>query len=180
MRRATALVLGVVTVLLVTLAVGLLLWEGGVLLPSTPSPLGGDDAGPGADQSSDRATEETSPATGTGADGDGRTYSLTVDSVDSCGSTCRDVTTTLTNHAADTRTNVTVVTRLYAADDLLWTGTRQVGTLASGATHTTSERVDLSYDDALAVQVNDGYVTIETTISADSGTSTFTERRRVG
>jgi hypothetical protein len=108
-----------------------------------------------------------------------RTFATSVERVESCGATCREVTATLVNRADRPREDVSVVTRLYADGDLLWETTERVGRLAAGETHTSTERVDLGYAGALAVESNDGYVTVERTVRADGEETTFAERRRV-
>lgn len=167
MVRAAAAV-GVAAVLLVTLVLGVALVVEPPLLDtpderavSTPAPT---------------SAPTTSPAAGPAAP---RPYSLRIDAIESCGTTCRDVTATLANQADESRRNVTVVTRIYADGDLLWTESERVGTLTSGETHTATARVELSLTDALAVEGNDGYVTVERTVRSDDGTAVLTRRRQV-
>lgn len=59
------------------------------------------------------------------------------------------------------------------ADDLVWEGSADVGTLAAGASHTSTERVELSYQDGLSVERNAGWITIVTTVEFDGHTVTF-------
>lgn len=111
-------------------------------------------------------------------------FAVTVDDVENCGTTCRDVTVSLTNRQADDATGVDVYTRVFAGNstdeaDLVWSGQESVGRLDAGATHTTTRRVELSYSEALAVQDADGWVTVQTTVQTDDRTVTFSERRQV-
>lgn len=155
--------------------------------------------GPAAD-GGDMRDDEFPPATATGTD-DASTagestatagtttpvadpFAVTVDGVENCGTTCRDVTVSLTNRQADAATGVEMYTRVFAGDstdgaDLVWNGQESVGPLDASATHATTKRVDLSYAEALAVQDADGWVTVQTTVQSDGRTVTFAERRQV-
>ena len=112
-------------------------------------------------------------------------FSLTIDEVDECGQTCRDVTATLHNDQTDTANRVIVSIAIYAGedstdeDDLVWEGSVDVGTLEAGASYTTTERVELSYWDSLAVSRNDGWITIHTTVESDERTVTFRDSEQV-
>ena len=97
----------------------------------------------------------------------------------SCGSTCRDVTVRLTNRGTETATGVTVKSRIIAGGDQIWSGTEKIGRVQPGESVTRTKRVNLGFLDAAAVQQNNGYVTIKTTVKWDSGTQTFTERTKV-
>lgn len=108
-------------------------------------------------------------------------FTFAIDRIESCGTTCRDVTSTLTNQQSTDATDVTVETEIYAGNgtdgDPIWTDTESVGTLAAGDSDTTTKQVDLSLTDAYAIEQNDGWITIETTITSDGETVTMTERR---
>ena len=149
-----------------------------------PAP-GGDAAG-GADAPS----EEAPPAGSTddsaiGGSGEGQAFAFGVDSVEECGRTCRDVTATLYNERDEPASDVTASIRIYAgedttdADDTVWEETVDVGTLDASASATTTERIDLSLREALAVERRDGWVTIRTTVESAETTVTFRESRQV-
>lgn len=110
-------------------------------------------------------------------------FAVEIDRIETCGRFCRDVTASLTNRQATAATDVVVTTRLYPGNRTdgrpVWTGEVAVGTLAPGATATTSERVELSVFDAFAVSDAGGWVTVSTTIRSDRRTVTVTERRQV-
>lgn len=118
------------------------------------------------------------------SDDAGAPFTFAIESVESCGTTCRDVTSTLTNQQSTDATDVTVETEIYAGNgtdgDASWTDTESVGTLAAGDSYTTTKQVDLSLTDACAIERNDGWITIETTITSDGETVAMTERRNVG
>lgn len=121
---------------------------------------------------------------GDGSDTVGTRFTLVVDNVESCGTTCRDVTTTMTNAGDASASDISVRTTLFAGNstdesDQVWEGTEDVGTLAAGESYTTTKRVQLSWGEAYAVQQADGWVTIRTTIRTAEGTVTLTERRNV-
>lgn len=132
-------------------------------------------------------TEEPADDGGSGTTGstDTAPFTFTVDETTECGTACRDVTATLNNAQNGTATGVTTYIRIYAgesntdADDVVWEGTVEVGTLESGASYTTTERVKLSLRDGLKVDRNDGWITIQTTVESDDATVTFRRTRRV-
>lgn len=111
-------------------------------------------------------------------------FSFTIERVEACGRTCRDVTAALQNTQDGPATDVTVLTRIYAGqdvtdEDLVWAGTEPVGTLEAGGTHTTTRRVELSLQEGLTVEAHGGWITIVTTVRSDERTVTLSDRRRV-
>ncbi len=150
---------------------------GGVLM------LGG--TGPGVSSASTPSSAGTpSAATGGGNDtaagsGTGEQWSFTVDGIESCGTTCRDVTATLENTGNTTQTDVTVTTKVYSDGELLWEGSEGIGALKPGESDTTTRRIDLGYSGALAIEANDGYVTVRTVVSYDGGRTVFKDREQV-
>lgn len=132
------------------------------------------DASSSSDES---AATETASSTSTPP------FGFTIDDIEQCGRTCRDVTSTLTNQQETTAEDVTVYTRIYVGNgtdgDVVWEGTESVGTLEPSEPYTATRRVELSYSDALAVEQNDGWVTVQTTVQTADRTLTFTERRQV-
>jgi hypothetical protein len=110
-------------------------------------------------------------------------FTFSIDSIEECGRTCRDVTSTLTNRQDATAENVTVYTRIFVGNgtdgDVVWEGTEPVGTLDAGESYTATRRVELSYSDALAIQQNGGWITVQTTVQTDDRTVTFSDQRQV-
>lgn len=112
-------------------------------------------------------------------------FDFTIDRIEECGRTCRDVTATLHNNQAEPATGVTVYVRIYAGQDtteddaMVWEGTEPVGTLEAGGAHTTTQRVELSLQEALKVEGNGGWVTIVTTVETDARTVTFRSSEQV-
>lgn len=106
-------------------------------------------------------------------------FAYTVDNIEECGQTCRDVTATITNEGNETATNVTVETNIYTEGDLIWEGEEDIGTLEAGADYTSTQRVELSFGDAMKVEDNDGWITIETIVRFDEGQEVITEERQV-
>lgn len=131
------------------------------------------------------AAESTATGTATGsATPEPRPeFVTTVESVERCGQTCRDVPSAVTNEGSADATGVTVYTRIFVGQetsgDVVWTGTADVGRLPAGASHATTKRVELSLADAAAVRSADGWITIQTTIQSDQRTVTFAESRQV-
>jgi hypothetical protein len=153
---------------------------------------GGDAGAAAADDSFPTETPSTSES-GAGADDGssdagttdaeaGPSFAFAIDRIESCGETCRDVTTTLTSEDAGS-TDVTVYTRIYVGNgtdgDVAWQGSEPVGDLDANESYTGTERVDLSITDAYAIQQAGGWITVRTTIESGEKTVTTTERRQV-
>jgi len=160
----------------------------------TPGASGGSGSGDGGSawggsSGDDGGSGDGSTGDGSATDGDtdaaasGSPFTLTVDRIENCGNTCRDVTTTLTNEQSTAAENVTVYTRIFAGNgtdgDVVWQGVEAVGRLDAGESVTATERIELSYTDGLTVRQHDGWVTIQTTIQSDGETVTVTKRRQV-
>lgn len=143
----------------------------------------GDDAGSttgtaesgdtGGDTSGDELTATPSMANTSAS------FAYSVDSIEECGQTCRDVTATITNDGNEMATNVTVETNIYTDGDLIWEGDEEIGTLEAGGEYTSTQRVELSFADATKVENNDGWITIETIVRFDGGQEVITEERQV-
>lgn len=111
-------------------------------------------------------------------------FAFTIDSIEECGQTCRDVTATITNQQDTSAENVKVYTRIYAGNstaegDKVWEGLNEVGTLEAGGSATRTDRVELSLTEAGKVQNNDGWITIVTTVESADTTITFKNNRNV-
>ena len=168
---------GVLVVLVVVLGIGAALYTG-------MGPAPGGDSGeeiedfPIADDADDGGSEATSPD-------DTDPFSFTIDTIEECGETCRDVTVTLDNNQNETATNVTVYIRIFAGqdnthtDDIVWEGIEDAGTVEAGEDHTTTERVELSVQDARKIDQENGWITILTTVESDDTTVTFQDSERV-
>lgn len=112
-------------------------------------------------------------------------FSFTVERIEECGRTCRDVTVTLVNNHNEAATGITVFTRLFAGqnntdtDDRVWEAKEDVGTLEAGESYTMSKRVELSLQEGLTIERNDGWITILTTVQSDETTVTFKDSEQV-
>ncbi|KAA9399123.1 hypothetical protein Har1130_13030 [Haloarcula sp. CBA1130] len=110
-------------------------------------------------------------------------FTFTVDAIEECGQTCRDVTSTLTNQQNSTAEDVTVYTRIYAGNstdgDVVWEGSEDVGTLEVGGSYTTTRRVDLSFGDAFAIERAGGWITVRTTVETADRAVSLTDQRKV-
>lgn len=185
-------VAGVVAALLVAGTVAFLTGVG----PAPGSDASGSDVGsfPTATPASpdEGAASSTGVADTTAAPGTATTtptpiprpsFAFTIERVEECGSTCRDVTTTLRNEGDAEATGVVVYTRVFVGKgtdgDVVWTGRERVGTLAVGASHTATRRVELSFSEGLAIQRADGWITVQTTVQSDQRTVTYTDPRDV-
>jgi hypothetical protein len=115
----------------------------------------------------------------------GPSFAFDIERIEECGRTCRDVTASLHNNGDEPASNVTVFTRIYAGqdntaeEDQVWSGRETVGALETGGTHTVTKRVELSLQEALAVENNGGWVTIVTTVQSSERTVTFRDSRQV-
>lgn len=171
---------GIIVVVALAVGIGAVLYTG---VGPAPGGQSGDSAGetteafPTATES-DRVTDSTGTTVGP-------PFSFTVDSIDECGTTCRDVTATLTNNQDETATSVIVYTRVFAGEnntessDLVYQGNYEVGTLEAGASITTTERVELSFQEALKIDQNDGWITIQTTVDSNETRVTFQDSDQV-
>lgn len=170
-RPTIALVVGVVVVV-----AGVALVVGDELRDERTDPGDRPTAFPTTTAAGPGATGGTSP----------QPFRFTIDRVEACGRTCRDVTTTLANARDEPATGVTVRSRLFAGRnttreaDAVWAGRREVGTLEGGESRTITHRVELSLRDALAVQRRGGWVTVQTSVRSESATVTLVETEQVG
>ncbi len=149
--------------------------------------FGGNDGGAdGSAATTPVPTGTVYPAAGAGQDttDEQPPFAFEIDAIEQCGQTCRDVTVTLYNDQNRTASNVTVYSRIYAGNstnqsDRIWSGQEQIGTLEAGGSSTRTQRVELSASEGFAVQQNDGWITIRTTVQSDRTTITFVNRRNV-
>lgn len=58
-------------------------------------------------------------------------------------------------------------------------GTEDVGTLEAGGSYTVTRRVELSFGDAYAIDQEDGWIPIQTTVETADQTVTFTDQLQV-
>ena len=172
---------GLLVVLAVLAVAGGLAFASGIL---SDAPLSDSDGGGSTATTDDAATE---PAGSNAVRRDAATetrgadsrYDFAIERVESCGTTCRNVTARLTNEGSEPRENVRVTTVLYADGQRLWSGNETVGRLAAGETHTSTRRVRLGLGEAASIQGNDGYVTIVTLVRTDDTVVRFEDRRKV-
>ena len=156
----------------------------GAMVYTGAGPAPGGDSGD-SDIEEFPTEEPTDDGSGTTSATDTEPFTFTVEEIAECGTTCRDVTATLNNEQNETATGVTTYTRIYAGEnntdtnDVVWEGTVDVGELDGGASHTTTERVELSLQDARKVDQNNGWVTIQTSVESDDTIVTFQESRQV-
>lgn len=144
---------------------------------------GTGDGGNGADTTPRPTGTVVTGATG-GDEADLPAFSFEIVAIEECGQTCRDVTVTLYNNQNQTATNVSVDTRIFAGNstaqgDQIWEDTEDIGTMEPGSSVTRTQRVELSFSQAFAVQQNDGWITVVTTVRSDQTTITFENRRNV-
>lgn len=133
---------------------------------------GGTGGSGGSDTNRGQATETRPPP-----------FSVDIESVDSCGQTCRDVTATLENNQEQQATGVSVDTTIFAGEstngDIVWEGSQDVGSLPAGASETDTQRVDLGFMAAAKVQGSGGEITILLVVESDQRSVRFVEHRDV-
>lgn len=129
------------------------------------------DGGDGGETTTAATSTETPP------------FGFAIDSIEECGQTCRDVTSTLTNQQDTTAENVTVYTRIFVGQgtdgDRIWRGQEEASTLPAGESYTATKRVELSLSEGLQIENNDGWITVQTTVETEDRTVTFTDERQV-
>jgi hypothetical protein len=130
---------------------------------------GSDDGGGGDGGSAEESTATPQPDP----------FQFTVGAIENCGTTCRDVTASVTNVRQQAVQDVTVTTVITTEGDQVWQGDADLGTLDAGETVETTRRVNIGYFDAAKIKNNGGYITVETTIQSSAGEYTFSERRKV-
>lgn len=159
---------------------------GAVVTGFGPAP-GGDTGTPAPTPESTGTVYDSSGSDSSSTDDtatSGPLFSFSIDNIDKCGQTCRDVTATLSNEQDTAASNVTVYTSIYAGNstdssDRVWSGTEDVGNMEAGGTHTSTNRIELSFAEANQIQNNDGWITVVTTVESAEQTVTFKDRRQV-
>ncbi|MCX2818273.1 hypothetical protein EGH25_02760 [Haladaptatus sp. F3-133] len=133
--------------------------------------------------------EEASVAEGEEG-GDGVTkptppFEFEVGSIENCGRTCREVNAVLRNRMSVDAEGVSVYTWIYAGntterDDVVWADNREVGVLGGGETVGSTDRVNLSVQQAENVRENDGWITVEATVESRDEVAKFVTREKAG
>ena len=146
---------------------------GAVMTGFGPAP-GGDSGTPAPTPESTGTVYDGSGGSDSTSDGSTTTesappFSFGIDSIEECGRTCRDVT---------------VYTQIYAgnstsSDDQVWSGTEEVGSMEAGGSHTSTNRVELTFTEAREVQNKGGWITVVTTVETAETTVSFKDRRQV-
>lgn len=177
---------GILVVLILATGLGAAFYAG-----VGPAPGGADSGDPITEFPTETPSDQESGDSDTAEEsGDSDTadtplFSFTIENIEECGQTCRDVTATVTNNQNETATGVTVFTRVFAGEnntdkaDLVWEGKEEVGTLEAGASHTTTEHVELTLQEARKIDQQDGWITILTTVQTDERTVTFQNSEQV-
>lgn len=111
-------------------------------------------------------------------------FAFEVESIENCGRTCRDVTVGLYNQMQEDAEDVTVHTWIYAGnstdrDDVVWADRHEVGTLGGEEVHRSTDRVELSVQQANNVRDEDGLITIEATVESQEQDITFVSKEEV-
>lgn len=184
MNRALTIGLALVVLLGVAGGAAVIAFDDGPTADLVSDDDGSTTDGAGADESdgsggSDGADSDGETSATPGTTADETPFDFDVDEIESCGNTCRDVTATLSNDGTRTVESVEVETKIYTDGDLVWEGTESIGTLEAGGSHSSTRRVDLSYRDAMKIQGNDGWITIETVVRFEDGKTVFTDERQV-
>lgn len=155
--------------------------------PETEATYGMGSGTEGSLSGSDGARGGTDGGTETETDGPteagdtGPAFAFTVESVDRCGRTCREVNAALHNRRDEVAKGTVVYTRIYAGnstdeEDLVWADNREIPSVEGGGVYRSTDRVKLSPQKAEEVRENDGLVTVEATVEGQHGTERFVAR----
>ena len=192
-RRKTA-VLAVVAVIGVAGALGYAYVEG--IGPLREDPAAGLEEPPETENVYDMGSYDE----GVGEGGDGNNgeddgaetdqratppFGFEVESIEECGRTCREVNAAVSNRMSEDAEEVVVYTWIYAGntterEDVVWAKNRDVGVLEAGETLRSTDRVNLSVQQAEKVRERDRWLTVEATVDSRQGTVRFTSRERAG
>lgn len=134
---------------------------------------GGVDGTNSNDEDSETQGEKTAP------------FEFEVESIERCGRTCREVNAALHNRIGEDARNVVVYTWIYAGnsterDDVVWAKNREVGVLEAGELRRSTDRVNLSVQQAENVRERDGWITVEATVESRNETAKFVTREEAG
>lgn len=140
----------------------------------TPTPAEEDASGDGSGGSGGGEASNAEEGTPSGV-----AFRFSVQRIEECGTRCRDVTAQVSNAGGTAAENVVVESRIYAGDDQIWSNEASLGRVESAESNVQTRRVEIGYLDAAKIQRNDGYIRIETTVTWDGGSTTFSERRKV-
>lgn len=174
---------GLLVAIVLAIGVGVAFYTG-----AGPAPGGAGDGERITDFPTETASEggsDGSAPSGSGGTTETPPFTFAIDSIEECGQTCRDVTATLHNNQNETARGITVYTRIFAGrdntaeDDIVWEGTEDVGTLEAGGSYTSTRRVELSLQEGMEIESNDGWITILTTVESNEETVTFQDSRQV-
>ena len=174
---------GLLVVVVVASGLGVVADTG--LVPADIEPVSEDDRATENGSSAESGSEADSdirefPASDEGAD---EPFAFSIEEIEDCGGTCREVTAAIENTQNESADGVTVRTEIFvgenSTEEQVWENTETVGTLAADDTYTSTERVDLSLEEAYAIEQDDGWITIETTIDSDDERVTLRESRQV-
>ena len=157
----------------------------GAALYTGTGPAPGGDSGDEIEEFPTEEPPDDEEEEGAASTDDDDPFEFAIDEIEECGQTCRDVTATLFNRQTETATGVTTYTRIFAGeantdpDDVVWEGSVEIGEMDAESSHTTTERVELSLQDARTIDQEDGWVTILTSVDTDETTVTFQDSERV-
>ena len=112
-------------------------------------------------------------------------FEFEVSSIDDCGRTCREVDAVLHNRMDESARDIVVYTWIYAGnttdrDDVVWADNRGIDVLEEGGTRRSTDRVNLSVQQAENVRENDGWITVEATVESRNETAKFVTREDAG
>jgi len=125
------------------------------------------------------APQGTPPEATEDAPSSNATFAFTIDNVSNCGQTCRLLNSTVRNELDRAAENVTLHIQIFTEDEGVWEGTTQVGDLESSESATSTTRIEVSPRNGLAIQQNDGNVTIVTDVRATNASQQFTHEDNV-
>lgn len=152
--------------------------------PATENVYTIDSGDDGGDVSSVGRGDTTNGEVGT-QDRDTPPFEFEVTSIEDCGRTCREVNAALHNRMDENAHDTVVYTWIYAGnttdrDDVVWADNRGIDVLKAGGTRRSTDRVNLSVQQAENVRETDGWITVEATVESNNETAKFVTRENAG
>jgi hypothetical protein len=182
MDTAKSVGVGIVLVVVVAGALGYAYVEG--IGPLKEDPAAGLEDPPETEKAYDMSGGgEESVDTG-GEDKDTPPFAFEVESIEKCGRTCREVNAALHNRMEQDAEDIVVHTWIYAGnstarEDVVWADNRDISVLESGDVHRSTDRVELSIQQAENVREKDNWITVEAVVESQQETVKFVNREQV-
>lgn len=174
--------IGILLVVVVAVALGYAYVEG--IGPLKEDPAAGLEDPPETEKTYDMGGGgEESVGDGEG-DEDKPSFAFEVESIEKCGRTCREVNAALHNRMEQDAEDIVVHTWIYAGnstsrEDVVWADNRDISVLESGDVHRSTDRVELSVQQAEKVREKGNVITVEAVVESQQETVKFVNTEQV-